>query len=65
MAEKEGWDKEFSDRRQELVIIGIKHNEDEIRAALDECIVTDEEFELGLDGWKQLPDPFPNWILED
>lgn len=34
---------EFGDRRQEIVFIGIGLNENEIRAAMDECLMTESE----------------------
>lgn len=33
----------YGDRRQELVIITIDHNESAIREALDQCLLTPEE----------------------
>lgn len=59
----QGWDPKYKDRRQELVIIGIKHNENELRAALDNCLVTKQEFAQGFSAWKDYPDPFPEWKL--
>ena len=61
LAKKENWDPLYKDRRQELVIIGIKPNEEEIRKALDECLLTDEEMQLDPNEWKKFNDPFPAW----
>jgi len=62
LAEKEDWDPLYKDHRQELVIIGIDLKQDEITKALDDCLLTDKEFEEGLNQWKNLPDPFPQWM---
>eukprot|EP00929_Paragymnodinium_shiwhaense_P027796 TRINITY_DN16231_c0_g1_i3.p2 TRINITY_DN16231_c0_g1~~TRINITY_DN16231_c0_g1_i3.p2 ORF type:complete len:107 (+),score=38.00 TRINITY_DN16231_c0_g1_i3:151-471(+) len=42
---KEKWSDDFADRRQELVFIGQRMKEAEIRFLLDECLLTDEEME--------------------
>lgn len=49
-ARKEDWDDNCADRRQEIVFIGQRMNEDQIRALLDKCLLTDEE--MG-DYWKR------------
>ena len=65
LAKKEHWHPTYQDRRQELVIIGIKPNEKQIRQQLDECLLTKAELEGGLSAWKKFPDPFPAWNIEE
>ena len=50
------WDEEHGDRRTEYVVIGTEFDEAELRARLDDALVTDEEWERA----DELPDgPFP------
>jgi G3E family GTPase len=55
------WQGEQGDRRQELVFIGIGMDETRLRAALDACLLTNEEWRAGVRAWTRLPDPFPGW----
>merc|ERR1712032_1129729 len=41
---RKNWEQPWGDRRQELVFIG--------QDLLDDCLPTDDEFGLGIDGWK-------------
>ena len=58
---QERWHPEVGDCRQELVFIGINMNETVIRNALNECLLTDEEFASGIEVWQRFDDPFPRW----
>jgi len=55
----DAWHGEFGDRRQQLAIIGQHMDRTAIAAALDACLLTDDELALGMEGWRALPDPFP------
>ncbi|MFN4152666.1 MAG: GTP-binding protein, partial [Candidatus Sericytochromatia bacterium] len=53
----------FGDRRQEIVLIGMKMNQDELIEKFNACLLTDQEMSLGQDGWNSFDDPFVKWNL--
>ena len=58
---KSKWKEPFGDRRQEIVLIGVKLDEAHTRSLLDHCLLTDEEMAMGPQAWDAWPDPFPDW----
>ena len=59
------WDPLLGDRMTELVFIGVDMDHDAIIAALDSCVLTSEEIELGFAGWAAFSDPLPAWSDDD
>ncbi len=55
------WVPPFGDRRQEIAFIGIDLPEQEIRSALDSCLLTHQEMRDGPESWSTLADPLPEW----
>lgn len=60
-AVKHNWQAPYFDHRQELVFIGIDMNKEAIEKSLDTCLLTDDEWKLGVTGWRTLNDPFAEW----
>ena len=55
------WVEPFGDMRQELVFIGQGLDQSSMTAALDECLLSEEEVLRGKAYWATLQDPFPAW----
>ncbi|EMY6775131.1 TPA: zinc metallochaperone GTPase ZigA [Vibrio alginolyticus] len=55
------WLEPYGDMRQELVFIGQGLEQEKLIARLNECLLTEDEMEQGLDYWLSLEDPFPEW----
>ena len=55
------WHPLWGDRRQELAVIGVEMDAPRTRAALDACLLSDQELRQGPAHWQLLDDPFPHW----
>lgn len=55
---KKYWHAEHGDRRQEIVFIGMKMNQSALENKIEKCLLTDDEMNLGPDGWRGFPNPF-------
>lgn len=60
-AQEKNWQAPYFDHRQELVFIGIEMDKEKIKRDLDACLVTDDEWKLGVTGWRTFNDPFLEW----
>ena len=58
---EEKWIEPFGDMRQELVFIGQSLEQNKITAALDDCLLNENEVLKGKEFWQTLNDPFPDW----
>ncbi|MFF7707297.1 zinc metallochaperone GTPase ZigA [Pseudomonas sp. NPDC007930] len=55
------WDEQVGDCRQELVFIGQHLDVDKLHSALDECLLSDEEWARPAASWQAEADPFGAW----
>ena len=62
---EKSWDPMWGDRCQQIVWIGIGMDRGLIERMLNECLLADEEMELGLEAWAAFDDPLPPWEYED
>ena len=62
---QKNWVEPFGDMRQELVFIGQGLDKNKVIAALDSCLLSEEELLQGQQFWRTLPDPFPAWEEND
>ncbi len=60
-AKVSNWQSPYFDHRQELVFIGIKMDKEQIIKSLNECLLTDDEWKLGVVGWRTFNDPLGEW----
>ncbi|WP_250293332.1 GTP-binding protein [Streptomyces atroolivaceus] len=51
------WHDYYGERRNEIVFTGVDLDEQAIRLALDEALLTDRELAQGRDAWAAVPDP--------
>lgn len=59
------WQEPYGDRRQEIVLIGMNMDRDSLTERLNECLLTQEELNLGEEAWKDFSDPFPEWRMAE
>jgi G3E family GTPase len=60
----ENWAAATGDCRQELVFIGQNIDFAQMTAELDDCLLSEDEMALGVEGWQRLADPFGPWFDE-
>ena len=60
-----GWHPEFGDRLQEVVFIGAGMDQSAIEAALNRCLLSDQEMVDGPAAWAAYRDPFGPWVEEE
>lgn len=55
------WQKPWGDRRQEIVFIGVDMDKDWLVQRLNDCLLSDAEFDVQTLSFMNLPDPFPSY----
>jgi G3E family GTPase len=58
---KKDFEPGVGDKRQELVFMGSGMDEKAVKAALDSCLLNDDEWKLGAEKWKEFEDPLDEW----
>lgn len=53
----------FGDRETELVVIGHSMDKSKVEAALQKCLLTEEELKEGIEGWEKHDDPMMEGVL--
>jgi len=61
---KSRWEEPYGDRQQEIVIIGMQMDKANIETSFNACLLTDDEIAMGMEAWRNLPDPFPKWAVQ-
>lgn len=57
-----GWHALWGDRRQQIAFIGQALGEQETRAVLDACLLTDKEIEMGEEAWLAWSSGWPQYM---
>ena len=52
------WNSMYGDRCQELVLIGVNLDKVKLQKELEDCLLTDKEYEAGPKTWRKIPDPW-------
>jgi G3E family GTPase len=52
------WQEPYGDRRQEIVFIGIQMDQPKLTTLLDQCLLTDEEYQEGQYLWAEYENPW-------
>jgi G3E family GTPase len=59
------WAEPYDDRINEVVFIGLDMDQASIEEAFSYCVLTDGEAAAGPGAWRDYPDPFPAWQVEE